>query len=73
VHSLALQNTMWHIGRAILDAVPEIATVHLSAPNKHHFLYDFTRFSPAEPVINTNEVFHADDRPYGLIEATVSR
>jgi urate oxidase len=71
LHSLALQQTLWHIGGAVLDAVPEVASVSLVAPNKHHFLYDFTRFDTA--VQNAGEVFHADDRPYGLIEATVTR
>ena len=37
-------------------------------PNKHHFLQDL---SPSG-LDNPNEVvYHADDRPYGLIEATV--
>lgn len=72
-HSLALQQTLWQMGQAALDAVPEITEVTLVAPNKHHFLYDFTRFTVDPPIPNDNEVFHADDRPYGLIEATVSR
>jgi urate oxidase len=72
-HSLALQQTLWQIGQAVLDAVPELAEVKLAAPNKHHFLYDFSRFTVEPPIPNDNEVFHADDRPYGLIEATVTR
>ena len=71
LHSLALQQTLWHIGGAVLDAVPEVASISLVAPNKHHFLYDFTRFDT--DVQNAGEVFHADDRPYGLIQATVTR
>ncbi|MFC8731804.1 factor-independent urate hydroxylase [Luteimicrobium sp. NPDC057192] len=71
LHSLALQQTLWHIGGAVLDAVPEVASISIVAPNKHHFLYDFSRFDTE--VRNAGEVFHADDRPYGLIEATVSR
>jgi urate oxidase len=43
--------------------------VYASAPNKHHFRYDLSRFG----LENNNEVFHADDRPYGLIQATVTR
>lgn len=73
VHSLALQQTLWEAGKAVLDAVPELAEVSLVAPNKHHFDYDFSRFALEPPVENHNEVFHADDRPYGLIEATVAR
>lgn len=71
--SRALQESLFQMGQAALDAVPELSWIHLGAPNKHHFLYDFTRFSPDPPVVNTNEVFHADDRPFGMIEATITR
>jgi urate oxidase len=67
--SYALQQTLWYMGRAALEAYPQIAEIRLVAPNKHHFLVDFSRFD--EP--NENEVFHADDRPYGLIEASAVR
>lgn len=67
VHSLALQQTLYEMGKAVLEAWPSVAEIRLSAPNKHHFLYDLSRFG----LENTNEVFHADDRPYGLIQATV--
>ncbi|RIX26431.1 factor-independent urate hydroxylase [Amnibacterium setariae] len=67
--SFALQQTLWHMGRAALEAFPPIAEIRLVAPNKHHFLVDFSRFD--EP--NENEVFHADDRPYGLIQASAVR
>ena len=69
VHSLALQQTLWEMGRAVLEAHPEIAEIGLSAPNKHHFLVDLAPFG----LDNPGEVFHAADRPYGLIEATVTR
>lgn len=69
VHSLALQQTLWHMGKAVLEALPEVAEVTLSAPNKHHFVVDLAPFGLENP----GEVFHADDRPYGLIQATVTR
>jgi urate oxidase len=68
-HSLALQHTLYEMGSAVLAGQPQIAEVRFSAPNKHHFAYDLARFG----LDNDNEVFHADDRPYGLIEATVRR
>jgi urate oxidase len=68
-HSLALQHTLYEMGSAVLGAQPQIAEIRFSAPNKHHFVYDLDRFG----LENDNEVFHADDRPYGLIEATVRR
>lgn len=69
VQSLALQQTLFQMGRAVLEDHPDIAEVRLSAPNKHHFVYDLSPFG----LENNNEVFHADDRPYGLIQATVTR
>ena len=69
LQSLALQQTLFHMGKAVLEAVPEIVEIRFQAPNKHHFDYDLGRFG----IENNGEVFHADDRPYGLIEATVSR
>jgi urate oxidase len=69
VHSLALQQTLYAMGRAVLEAHPAVAEIKFSAPNKHHFAYDLTPFG----LDNPNEVFHAADRPYGLIEASVVR
>jgi len=69
VHSLALQQTIFAMGRAVLERFPEIAEVKLSCPNKHHFLVDLAPFG----LDNPNEVFFAADRPYGLIQATVQR
>jgi len=68
-HSYALQQTMYEMGGAVLDAVPSAAEIRFSLPNKHHFVIDLTPFGLENP----NEVFHADDRPYGLIEGTVRR
>jgi urate oxidase len=69
VHSLALQQTLWEMGKAVLEAHPEITEISLSAPNKHHFVVDLAPFG----LSNDNEVFYAADRPYGLIQATVTR
>ncbi|WP_432501095.1 factor-independent urate hydroxylase [Kineococcus arenarius] len=68
LHSLALQQTLWNMGKAALERVPEAVEIRLLAPNKHHFDYDLERFG----VQNHGEVFHADDRPYGLIQAVVA-
>ncbi|MDQ4051492.1 MAG: urate oxidase [Actinomycetota bacterium] len=69
VHSLALQQSIFAMGKAVLQAYDEVAEVRLSCPNKHHFLVDLEPFG----LDNPGEVFHAADRPYGLIEATVVR
>ncbi|MFC6088636.1 factor-independent urate hydroxylase [Saccharothrix lopnurensis] len=68
-HSLSLQQTLYAMGEAVLLARPEVAEVRLSMPNKHHFAVDLSPFGLA----NDNEVFHAADRPYGLIEGSVLR
>jgi urate oxidase len=69
VQSLALQQTLYEMGKAVLEAYPLITEVRLAAPNKHHFVYDLSPFG----LENDNEVFNADDRPYGFIQATVTR
>jgi urate oxidase len=69
LQSLALQQTLFAMGQAVLEAHPEVAEVKFSAPNLHHFVYDLEPFG----LDNPNEVFNADDRPYGLIQATVLR
>jgi urate oxidase len=68
-HSLALQQTLYDMGEAVLEARPEIVEVRLSMPNKHHFVVDLAPFG----LTNENEVFFAADRPYGLIEGTITR
>ena len=68
-HSLALQQTIFAMGKAVLEAFPEVGEIRLSCPNKHHFLVDLAPLG----LDNPGEVFYAADRPYGLIEATVER
>ncbi|GAA3656544.1 urate oxidase [Nocardioides ginsengisoli] len=71
-YSRALQETLHAMGCALLDAQPSLAEVRFSAPNKHHFLVDFSGFR-VDGLTNDGEVFVAADRPYGLIEAQVVR
>src|SRR4051794_18966762 len=68
-HSLSLQQTLYAMGEAVLEACPTVHEIRLSMPNKHHFVVDLSPFGLENP----NEVFHADDRPYGLIEGAVVR
>ena len=68
-HSLSLQQTLFAMGKGALEAVPEIAEIRLSLPNKHHFLVDLGAWG----LDNPNQVFYAADRPYGLIEASIVR
>jgi urate oxidase len=68
-YSRALQETLYAMGAAVLEAHDAIAEISFVAPNKHHFLVDLAPFG----LDNPGEVFVAADRPYGLIEATVTR
>jgi urate oxidase len=68
-HSLALQQTLYYMGEQVLEAHPEVAEIRMSMPNKHHFLVDLSPFG----LPNDNQVYYAADRPYGLIEGTVTR
>ena len=68
-HSLALQQTLYAMGAAVIEDHEAVAEVTLSMPNKHHFLVDLQPFGLENP----NQIFFPADRPYGLIEATVLR
>ena len=68
-YSPSVQFTLHHMGKAVLDARPDIERISFSLPNKHHLLYDLERFG----LENENEIFHATNEPYGLIEGTVER
>ena len=68
-YSLSLQQTLYAMGSRVLESRPEIAEIRLALPNKHHYLADLSPFDLENP----GEVFIAGDRPYGLIEGTVTR
>jgi urate oxidase len=68
-YSPSVQFTLHRMGEAVLEARPEIERIRLSLPNKHHLLFDLSRFG----MENDNEIFHATNEPYGLIEGTVER
>jgi urate oxidase len=69
LHSRALQQSLWEMGRTVLGARADVAELRMSAPNKHHYLVDLAPFG----LDNPGEVFVAGDRPYGLIEVVVER
>ncbi|WP_025274734.1 factor-independent urate hydroxylase [Haloglycomyces albus] len=68
-YSLSLQQTLYAMGAKVLEDLPEVDRVTMSLPNRHHFLVDLEPFELDNPGL----VFHAADRPYGLIEGTVTR
>src|SRR3954447_24522636 len=63
-YSYSLQQTLFAMGKRIVEAVPAVCEVRLTLLNKHHFLVDLEPFGET----NENTVYYAADRPYGLIE-----
>jgi urate oxidase len=57
------------MGKAALEATPEIKDISLTMPNKHCLLVDLSRFGKT----NHNEIFVPTEEPYGFIEATIRR
>jgi urate oxidase len=68
-HSKAVQETLTQMATALLEAASEVASVTLRLPNRHHVPVDLAAVGRS----NDNEVFVVLDRPFGLIEATVTR
>jgi urate oxidase len=68
-YSESVQQTIYAMCTAVMDAVGEIADVTIELPNKHHNLVDLSPFGLENP----NEVFIATQDPFGLITGTVRR
>jgi urate oxidase len=68
-NSLSVQHTLFDMGKAALEAAPEIARIKLTMPNLHHLLADLSPFGQDNP----NHIFVPIDEPHGYIEATVER
>ena len=43
-HSLALQQSLYAMGKAVLEQFADVAEIRMSMPNKHHFLQDLSAF-----------------------------
>jgi urate oxidase len=68
-NSMSVQHTLYGMGKAALEAAPEIERIHLSMPNLHHLLADLSPFAQDNP----NHIFVPIDEPHGTIEATIER
>jgi urate oxidase len=68
-HSKSVQHTLYAMGKAALEKVPEIDEIELILPNKHCLLVDLSRFGQDNP----NEIFMPIDEPHGYIEARLRR
>lgn len=71
-YSYSLQQSLYRMGSRVLGHRPEIDEIRFSMPNKHHFQVDLAPFGMSNDSAD-GAVYHAADRPYGLIEATVLR
>jgi urate oxidase len=67
--SLSVQHTLYDMGKAALEAAPEIERIELTMPNLHHLLADLSPFG----LDNPNHIFVPIDEPHGYIEAIVER
>lgn len=67
--SESVQHTLHAMGQAVLDAVSEVAEIHIVMPNRHHLPVDLRPFG----LENRNEIFVATEEPFGLIQATIRR
>jgi urate oxidase len=67
--SMSVQHTLFDMGKAALDAAPEVARIKLTMPNLHHLLADLSPFGQDNP----NHIFVPIDEPHGYIEAIIER
>src|SRR5215831_7944353 len=63
--SKSLQQTLYAMGKVVLESFPSIQEIRLSLPNKHYNLLDLAAFG----MENAKEIFLPTDEPHGLIEA----
>ncbi|HET9852317.1 MAG TPA: urate oxidase [Candidatus Limnocylindrales bacterium] len=67
--SRSVQESIWVMGREMMDAEPSIDWVRMILPNLHHWKVDLLPFG----LDNPDEVFVSTTEPHGLIDATVRR
>ena len=68
-YSHSVQDSLYRMGMAALEAVPELDTVSLACPNMHYLPVNLAPFGLSAD----NRVFTATDEPHGQIECTVGR
>jgi urate oxidase len=68
-YSPSVQNSLFLMGSAALEAVPEAEKITLACPNKHYIPINMSPFHRDNP----NIIFLPTDEPHGQIECTISR
>jgi len=67
--SKSVQHTLFAMGQAVLECVPQVEEIELTLPNIHCLPVDLSRFGQDNP----NEIFVPIDEPHGYIEARLRR
>jgi urate oxidase len=67
--SMSVQQTLFAMGKAALNAESAINEIYLKMPNKHCNLVDLSAFGQDNP----NVIFVPTDEPHGSIEARIRR
>lgn len=68
-YSEGVQDSLYRMGMAVLEAVPEVAEISMACPNKHYLPINLSPFK----LDNNNVLFVPTDEPHGQIECTVGR
>ena len=68
-YSCSLQDSLYRMGCAALNAVPELDRISMACPNKHYLPINLAPFG----LDNPNRVFTPTDEPSGQIECVVGR
>lgn len=68
-HSLSAQQTLYAMGDAVLNTVPDIEEISLVLPNLHRIPFDLKPLG----LENRNEIFITTSEPHGTIKGTVAR
>lgn len=68
-YSPSVQNSLYLMASAALEAMPEISQISLACPNKHYLPINMAPFKRDNP----NIVFTPTDEPHGQIECSVTR
>jgi urate oxidase len=67
--SLAVQQTLYDMGDAVLAADPDVFDIHIRMPNKHRVPFNFEPFNKEF----ANDVYITTDEPSGEISASIQR
>lgn len=67
--SLAVQQTLYAMGAAALEAVPEAKSIRLEMPNQHRIPFNVQALGKE----HRNEIFVTTGEPFGLITAVLTR